>query len=173
MRKEKNQSGYQYLNNDFWKLCEDRKIYRLPQHLYIYLRGKYCRFGPEFYCSDVELRRCIGICRNTFRKARGYLQERGLILFKEGGGKTWTHYTMLDSNLLPNIKRGGGSKNDPQRVKNQPLEGQKMTLSIYRVNNRVKNKVSVSHTKKKFKRYNPNSKQSLKYKNRLKELLEN
>ena len=169
MRKEINQSGYQYLNNDFWKLCEDRKIYRLPQHLYIYLRGRYCKYGPTFRWADAEIRKQLGITQQTLRNAKQYLQERGLILFKSGVGKRYTQYTMLTSILLP--EKSQVMKITTLSGENHQLECKKSSLPIYIVNNKVKNKVSVSHTKKKFKRYNPNAKQSLKYKNRLKELL--
>lgn len=179
MGKGKKDSGYQYLENAFWELIATRKIYGIPQLLYIYLRGKYCKYGPEFYCSDAELIESMGVCRNTFRKARRYLQERGLVLLKKGGGKTWTYYTMLDSVLLPNIRRVRGSKYDPQGVKIRPSGGQNMTLSmpVSRrsgqpiVINKVKNKVSVSHKKKKFKRYSPYNRESFKYKNKLNKIL--
>jgi hypothetical protein len=181
VKRDKKDSGYQYLDNSFWDLCKERNIYRLPQHLYIYLRGRYCKYGPEFDWADAEIRKLLGVGRNTLRRAKKYLRERGLIRYKNGRGSKWTHYIMLASVLLPNIKRVRGSKNDPLRVQNHPSKGPKWTLSAPfsrqsskpLVINKVKNKVSVSHNKKKFKKFNPNSKESLKYKERLNKILKN
>jgi len=172
VEKEKVRSGgYQYLNNDFWKLCEDRKIYRLPQHLYIYLRGRYCKYGSTFTWADAAIRKQLGITQQTLRNAKRYLQERGLILFKSGVGKQHTQYTMLTSVLLP--EKAQVVKITTLSGENHHSKCRKSSLPIYQANNQVKNKASVSPGKKKFKKYDPNSKQSLKHKSRLRELLGN
>ncbi len=173
MQKEKSRSGYQYLNNDFWDLIATRKIYRIPQLLYIYLRGRYCKYGPEFSWADVEAIRLLGVSRSTLMRAKKYLRERGLIVYKSGVGKKWTDYKMLNSVLLPDLIRPRVVKMTSQSRQNDELESSKMTLPIYRVINKVKNKASVSLNKKKFKKYNPDSKASIKHKNRLKEILGN
>jgi len=88
--------GYQFLQNDFFELCETRKIKRLPMLLYIYLRGLYCRFQkPTFFWQDRTTRLHLGITQTTLSTTRNYLQERGLMKYMSGTGRTPTHYIML------------------------------------------------------------------------------
>lgn len=97
--------GYQFLENDFFDLCITRKIHRISQLLYIYLRGLYCRFQkPAFYWYDKDIRKHLGITQTTLAATRQYLQERGLISFQSGTGRTSTQYTMLGASLLPELR---------------------------------------------------------------------
>lgn len=165
----KREKGYQYLGNDFWEFVITRKVYRTAQLLYIYLRGRYCRFGPEFHWADAEIRRHLGITQQTLRNAKKYLQERGLILFKSGAGGRFTHYSMLASVLLP--KKSQVMKIITSSDENHHFKCRKSSLAIYRVKDIVKKELDVSHKKTKFKKYNPNSKTSLKYKKMLEKIL--
>lgn len=170
MKREEKKIGYQYLDNSFWDLCKQRKIYRLPQHLYIYLRGRYAKFGPTFTWSDSEIRKHLGITQQTLRNAKNYLQERGLIVFKSGLGGRRTQYTMLASVLLP--EKAQVMKIITPSDENHHTKCRKSSLgSSGLVNNKVNNKVGVSQKEKPFKKYDPNNRESLRYKNRLSEIL--
>jgi len=97
--------GYQFLENDFFELCETRKIGRIYMLLYIYLRGLYCRFQkPVFFWADKTARDHLSISQSTLLRARKYLKERGLIEFESGLGAQPTQYTMLGTVLLPVVK---------------------------------------------------------------------
>jgi len=130
--------GYQFLEMDFFELCKTRRIHKLPMLLFIYLRGLYCRFQkPVFTWSDKIIREHLGITSTTLLSAKEYLQERGMIKFMSGSGRTPTEYTMLGTSLLPvlrvlkiktlphSVKHSGGNKNcDPyntikERLKNR------------------------------------------------------
>jgi hypothetical protein len=78
---------------------------------------------------------------------------------------------MLASTLLP--ERGGVVKIITPSGENHHTVCRKSSLgSSGLVNNKVKNKVSTIEEKgKPFKKYDPNSKESLRYKNRLQEIL--
>ena len=70
--------------------------------LYIYLRGLYCRFqSSEFFYKDKQIQGHLGLSHKTLQRARLFLQERGLIKFVPGAGKTLTTYQMLGTVLLP------------------------------------------------------------------------
>jgi hypothetical protein len=97
--------GYQFLENDFFELCKTRNVRPMPMLLYIYLRGLYCRFQkPIFFWTDKPAREHLGITQNTLSSARLDLQERGLLKFKSGLGRTPSEYTMLGSILLPGLR---------------------------------------------------------------------
>ncbi len=97
--------GYQFLENDFFELCKTRNVRPMPMLLYIYLRGLYCRFQkPIFFWTDKTIREHLGITQNTLSSARLDLQERGLLKFKSGIGRTPSEYTMLGSILLPGLR---------------------------------------------------------------------
>ena len=127
--------GYQFLEMDFFDMCETRKIQRLPQLLYIYLRGLYCRFQkPTFSWSDRIIRGHLGVTQTTLATLKDYLQERALIKFTSGTGRTPTQYTMLGAVMLPELrvlkiktlpkssKHQEGLKNcDPYNTSNQRL----------------------------------------------------
>jgi len=165
----KREKGYQYLGNDFWGLVATRKVYRTAQLLYIYLRGRYCRFGPEFHWADAEIRKHLGITQQTLRNAKKYLQERGLILYKSGAGGRLTRYSMLASVLLPN--KSQVVKITTSSGENHHAKCRKSSPSIYKVKDIVKKELEVSHKRARFKKYNPNSKASLKAKKMLVEAL--
>ncbi len=96
--------GYQFLENDFFELCKTRNVRPMPMLLYIYLKGLYCRFQkPIFFWTDKTTREHLGITQNTLSSARLDLQERGLLKFKSGIGRTPSEYTMLGSILLPGL----------------------------------------------------------------------
>jgi len=98
--------GYQYLENDFFNLCQTREISRIPMLLYIYLRGLYCRFQkPVFFYFDKQIKEHLGISQSTLSRVRLYLQKRGVIDFKSGKGTKPTEYTMLGTVLLPIFKK--------------------------------------------------------------------
>ena len=133
--------GYQFLQNDFFDLCETRKIKRVPMLLYIYLRGLYCRFQkPTFYWYDKTTQKHLGISINTLSSAKVYLQERGLIDYKSGTGRTPTHYTMLGTVLLPELRV---SKSDTLRINTRAYQGIRNQHSIYTSKERLKNKIEV------------------------------
>ena len=97
--------GYQFLENDFFELCKTRNVRPMPMLLYIYLRGLYCRFQkPIFFWTDKTTREHLGITQNTLSSARLDLQERGLLKFKSGIGRTPSEYSMLGSILLPGLR---------------------------------------------------------------------
>lgn len=131
--------GYQFLENNFFELCETRKVRRIPMLLYIYLRGLYCRFQkPTFFWNDSIIKKHLGISTNTLTSAKKYLQERGLIKYIRGTGRTPTHYVMLGTALLPGLRV---SKTDTLGVRTRACEGVKNTYPLYtnkeRVNNRI------------------------------------
>ena len=104
-RRENLMKGFQFLENNFFDLCETRKIHRLPMLLYIYLRGLYCRFQkPNFFWYDKTTRKHLGITQTTLASAKSYLQERGLIQYQSGTGRIPTQYTMLGTVLLPELR---------------------------------------------------------------------
>jgi len=101
--------GYQFLENDFFELCQIREIGHTPMLLYIYLRGLFCRFQkPIFTWQDKQTRNHLGISQSTLLRAREYLQTRGMIKFVSGKGSRHTEYTMLGTVLLPIIKKTTG-----------------------------------------------------------------
>lgn len=131
--------GYQFLENNFFELCETRKVRRIPMLLYIYLRGLYCRFQkPHFFWNDSTIRKQLGISTNTLTSAKKYLQERGLIEYSSGTGRTPTQYTMFGTVLLPELRV---SRFDIQGVRLKGGEGIKNRHPIYTSKERVKNKV--------------------------------
>ena len=133
--------GYQFLENDFFELCKTRKIHRLPMLLYIYLRGFYCRFQrPLFYWDDKTARLHLGITQTTLSTARNYLQERGLLRYQSGSGRTPTQYTMLGTVLLPEL-RVSKIKTLPQNT--QAQESLKNYDPLYTSKERLKNRVGI------------------------------
>lgn len=103
--------GYQFLENDFFELCQTREIGHTPMLLYIYLRGLFCRFQkPIFTWQDKQTRQHLGISQSTLLRAREYLQTRGMIKFVSGKGSRHTEYTMLGTVLLPVIKKTTGCR---------------------------------------------------------------
>ncbi len=98
--------GYQFLENDFFDLCKTREIGRIPQLLYIYLRGLYCRFQkPIFTWYDKKILKHLSISQSTLSRSRQYLQKQGMLKFKSGNGIVPTEYTMLGTILLPVVKK--------------------------------------------------------------------
>ena len=98
--------GYQFLENDFFELCQTREIGHTPMLLYIYLRGLFCRFQkPIFTWQDKQTRQHLGMSQSTLLRAREYLQARGMIKYVSGKGSRHTEYTMLGTVLLPDIKK--------------------------------------------------------------------
>lgn len=131
--------GYQFLENNFFELCEIRKVRRIPMLLYIYLRGLYCRFQkPNFFWNDNIIRKQLGISTNTLTSAKKYLQERGLIKYSSGTGRTPTQYAMLGTALLPELRV---SKFDTMGVRFKVSQGIKNRHPIYTSKERLKNKV--------------------------------
>ena len=104
--------GFQYLENNFFNLCRTRNIYKISQLLLIYIRGLYYYFGkPEFYWFDEQIMLNLGISKNTLRRARVLLRERGAIDYQTQAGRgRAVKYLILKTDLAPEIK---GSKNDP------------------------------------------------------------
>ncbi|MFA4980896.1 MAG: hypothetical protein WC592_00285 [Candidatus Omnitrophota bacterium] len=101
--------GYQFLENDFFELCQTREIGHTPMLLYIYLRGLFCRFQkPIFTWQDKQTIKHLGISQSTLLRAREYLQTRGMIKYVSGKGSRHTEYTMLGTVLLPIIKKTTG-----------------------------------------------------------------
>ncbi|UCD55713.1 MAG: hypothetical protein JSV93_02690 [Candidatus Omnitrophota bacterium] len=133
--------GYQFLQNSFFELCETRKIRRIPMLLYIYLRGLYCRFQkPNFFWHDKTIKKHLGISTNTLSAAKSYLQERGLIKYTSGIGRTPTQYTMLGAVLLPELRV---SKSDTLSVRSKLCESIKKRHSIYTSKEREKKKIGI------------------------------
>ena len=133
--------GFQFLENSFFDLCETRKIKRVPMLLYIYLRGLYCRFQkPTFYWYDKTTQKHLGISINTLSAAKAYLRERGLLDYKSGTGRTPTHYTMLGTILLPELRV---SKTDTLRINTHACQGIKNRHPIYKNKEKVKKKIGV------------------------------
>ena len=130
--------GYQYLENDFFELCKTREIGRLPQLLYIYLRGCFCRFQkPVFFCFDKQIKDHLSISQSTLARARQFLQKRGVIRFRSGKGTRASEYTMLGTVLLPVIK-----KKIPSR-QFQPRRYRQNDDTIYTSKERLKKKVGI------------------------------
>jgi len=103
--------GYQFLENDFFELCQTREIGHTPMLLYIYLRGLFCRFQkPIFTWQDKQTRNHLDISQSTLLRAREYLQTRGMMKFVSGKGSRHTEYTMLGTVLLPVIKKTIGCR---------------------------------------------------------------
>ena len=131
--------GYQFLENDFFELCKTRNVRPMPMLLYIYLRGLYCRFQkPIFFWTDKTIREHLGITQNTLSSARLNLQERGLLTFKSGIGRTPSEYTMLGSILLPVLRV---SKFDTQSRRLQARGSIKNRDTYNTIKERLKNKV--------------------------------
>jgi len=130
--------GYQFLENDFFDLCQTREIGHTPMLLYIYLRGLYCRFQkPIFTWCDKTSRQHLDISHSTLVRAREYLQTRGLIKFVSGQGVNSTEYTMLGTILLPVVKMTTGS----HHVKHA---GCRQNDDTYNTSNeRLKNRVGI------------------------------
>ena len=103
--------GYQFLENDFFELCQTREIGHMPMLLYIYLRGLFCRFQkPIFTWQDKQTIKHLGVSQSTLLRAREYLQARGVIKYVSGKGSRHTEYTMLGTVLLPVIKKTTGCR---------------------------------------------------------------
>lgn len=131
--------GCQFLENNFFELCETRKVRKIPMLLYIYLRGLYCRFQkPNFFWNDSTIRKQLGISTNTLTSAKKYLQERGLIKYSSGTGRTPTQYAMLGTALLPELKV---SKFDTLGVRFKANKSIKNRHPIYTSKERLNNKV--------------------------------
>jgi len=131
--------GYQFLENNFFELCETRNVRRIPMLLYIYLRGLYCRFQkPNFFWNDSTIKRQLGISTNTLTSAKKYLQERGLIKYSSGTGRTPTQYTMFGTALLPELRV---SKFDTLSGRFKAIQSLKKRHPIYTSKDRLKKKV--------------------------------
>ena len=127
--------GYQFLENDFFELCKTRKIRSTPMLLYIYLRGLYCRFQkPVFSWSDKQTREHLAITQTTLVSAKRYLQERALIRYQSGIGRTPTQYEMLGTVLLPELR---GLK--IKTLSNGPLRSE--SVKNYDTNNTTKERL--------------------------------
>jgi len=132
--------GYQFLQNDFFDICQTRNIKRIPMLLYIYLRGLYCRFQkPNFFWNDSMIRKQLGISTNTLVSAKKYLQKRGLITYSSGTGRTPTQYTMLGTALLPKLRV---SKFDTLDISIKGPQGIKNRHPLYTSKERLKNRVA-------------------------------
>ena len=135
--------GYQFLENDFFALCEIRKINKVPMLLYIYLRGLYCRFQkPNFFWDDKTTRKHLGITQTTLASAKCYLQERGLLRYQSGTGRTPTQYSMLGTVLLPELRV---SKIKTLGHSTRTYEGLKNRDPIYTSKERLKNRVGIGN----------------------------
>ena len=133
-------NGYQYLENDFFDLCKTRKIRAVPMLLYIYLRGLYCRFqSSEFFYKDKQIHDHLGFSHKTLQRARLFLQERGLIKFVPGAGKTLTTYQMLGTVLLPE----GMDKTAAGYGHFKGKGVAKLTTPVYKSYERAKNRIGV------------------------------
>ena len=133
--------GYQFLENDFFELCATRKIRRIPMLLYVYLRGLYCRFQkPNFFWDDKTTRKHLGITQTTLASAKSYLQERGLLKYQSGTGRTPTQYTMLGTALLPEL-RVSKIKTLGQSIR--IYEGLKNRDPLYASKERLKKRIEV------------------------------
>ena len=131
--------GYQFLENNFFELCETRKVRRIPMLLYIYLRGLYCRFQkPNFFWNDSTIKKQLGISANTLTSAKKYLQERGLVKYSSGTGRTPAQYTMFGTALLPELRV---SKSDTLGISFKVGQTVKNRHSIYTSKERLKKKV--------------------------------
>jgi len=136
-----NMRGYQFLENNFFELCETRKVRRIPMLLYIYLRGLYCRFQkPTFFWNDSTIKKHLGISTNTLASAKKYLQERGLIKYLRGTGRTPTHYVMLGTALLPELRV---SKSDTLGVRTHIRQGIQNRHPLYTNKEREKKRIEV------------------------------
>ena len=103
--------GYQFLENDFFELCQTREIGHTPMLLYIYLRGLFCRFQkPVYTWHDKQVVKHLDISQSTLMRAREYLQTRGVIKYVSGKGSRPTEYTMLGTALLPIVKKTIGCR---------------------------------------------------------------
>ena len=106
--------GYQFLENDFFDLCKTREIGRIPQLLYIYLRGLYCRFQkPIFTWHDKKILEHLSISQSTLSRSRQYLQKQGMLKFLSGIGSNPTEYMMLGTVLLPVVKKPTPFRQNP------------------------------------------------------------
>jgi len=130
--------GYQFLQNAFFSTCHKRKITKLPMLLLIYLRGLYAYYGkPTFYYKDDLIMKDLGVTKNTLRKARNHLRERGVIDFyvSAGRGKA-TRYLILETELAPAIK---GSEIDTKGSKSDPFpQHKKGQFLTPRINKEIK-----------------------------------
>ncbi len=132
--------GYQYLENDFFELCKTRKIRGIPMLLYIYLRGLYCRFQKaEFFCKDKQIEDHLGFNHKALQRARLILQERGLVKFVSGKGKTLTTYQMLGTVLLPE----GMDKKTTGYGQFKARGVDILSTPIYKSKEKVKNRIGV------------------------------
>ncbi len=136
--------GYQYLQNDFFELCRTRKVKSTAMLLYIYLRGLYCFFQkPIFFRQDREITRHLGITQKTLSNARQYLQERGLIKYTSGTGRTPTYYTMLGTCLLPSLANSTTQGSTPKHPQGSKIYDPKYK-SYKRVNKKVVNRIGTT-----------------------------
>ncbi|MBU1895010.1 MAG: hypothetical protein KJ983_04270 [Candidatus Omnitrophica bacterium] len=71
--------GYQFLENDFFTLCQTREIGKTPMLPYL--------------------------SQSTLSRSRAFLQKRGVIKYHSGKGTHPTEYTMLGTVLLPVVKK--------------------------------------------------------------------
>ena len=97
---------YQRLEHNFFQLCKKRNIKGEARTVLIYLRGLYCAFRkPTFYCPDKVIIKDLNISRDTLRRSRSILRQRGIIDFKsyEGRGKA-VDYVILKTELAPELK---------------------------------------------------------------------
>ena len=130
--------GYQFLENDFFDLCKTRKVRRIPMLLYIYLRGLYCFFRkPIFFRGDKIVQDHLGLNHKALYRARITLQEKGLIKFIPGKGRTLTIYQMLGTTLLPDLKVSSQSGH----IKGASMDI--MSTPINKIKDREKNKIGV------------------------------
>ena len=104
---QKKLSGYQRLEQDFFRLCKIRNIKYSAMMFFIYLRGLYCRFGqPMFYYTDDSIKDDLNISLRQIGRLRKILQERGVIeyIHSKGRGKA-TQYSILKTELAPVLKQ--------------------------------------------------------------------
>lgn len=109
--------------------------------LYIYLRGLYCRFQkPNFFWDDKTTRKHLGITQTTLASAKSYLQERGLLKYQSGTGRTPTQYTLLGTVLLPELRV---LKFKTLGQSTRACEGLKNRDTLYISKERLKKKIGI------------------------------
>ncbi|UCD55722.1 MAG: hypothetical protein JSV93_02760 [Candidatus Omnitrophota bacterium] len=131
--------------------------------LYIYLRGLYCRFQkPIFTWYDKKILKHLSISQSTLSRSRKHLQKQGMLKFRSGIGTSPTEYTMLGTVLLPVVKKTTRSR------QNHTYRYRRNDDTLLSIKEREKKKIEI---RKLFIRYDPYCKESIREKNRLKEML--
>jgi hypothetical protein len=95
-------NGYQILPQDIFEKVGGFGIRSLQLLLFIYLRGLCAKFqSSAFFWKDAQIESDLRMNHKALQRARKALQDKNMIKYVSGKGKSNTVYKILPPTLLP------------------------------------------------------------------------